>query len=78
VKGATTDKRQVDEFVAVPHTPSVGIQELREAERAFHQGEGSRQRRIYAVATRKITPPSSHRTTSRNRERRLRSPSRTR
>jgi len=78
VRGAVIEKRPVDESTAVPRTPSVGIQELREAERAFLQDRDVQQRRIYAVATRRITPPPTHRTTGRNRERHQRSPSKIR
>jgi len=75
VRGAVNDKRLIDESVGIA---SVGIQELREAERAFHQDRDVQQRRIYAVATRRITTLPTHRTTGRNRERHQRSPSKTR
>jgi len=53
------------------HNSSVGIQELREAERQFHQRQGSsehrsqvvRQRRVYAIATCRNTPRGIRRTT---------------
>jgi len=52
------------------HTTSVSIQELREAERQFHQRQDSserrsnavQQRRVYAVAVRRITPQLIRRT----------------
>jgi len=69
-----------------PHSPSVGIQELRKAERRLHQRQSSaerrsqvvRQRRVYAVATHRSTPPGIHRTTSNVRDTRQRSRSRSR
>jgi len=71
VRDAGSDKYISNTSTVTLHSPSVGIQELREAERQFHQSKGVterrsqvvQQRRVYAVATLRITPQRIRRTT---------------
>jgi len=86
VRDAVSDKYIFNVSTVTPHGPSVGIQELREAERQFHQSQGVterrsqvvQQRRVYAVATRRITPQRIRRTTDNIRDKHQRSRSRPR
>jgi len=86
VKESGSDKYTSNASAVNPHSPSVGIQELREAERQFHQRQGLserrsqvvQQRRVYAFATRRSTPQRIRRTTDNVRDTHQRSRSRSR
>jgi len=86
VRESGSDNYTSNNPIVNPHSPSVSIQELREAERRFHQRQCSavrrsqviRQRRVYAVATHRNTPSGRRPSTSNVRDTRQRSRSRSR
>jgi len=70
VRDAGIDKRRTSTSAVSLHCPKVDIQELREAERLFHQSQGvierlqgAQQRKVYAVAKRRILPQRIRRVT---------------
>jgi len=85
VRDAGSDKGRTTTSAVSLHSPMVDIQELRETERLFHQSQGVierpqvvQQRRVYAVATRRIPPQRIRRATDNLRDKHQRSPSRPR
>jgi len=84
VRESGSDKYISNASSVNPHSPSVGIQELREAERQFHQRQDLserrsqvvQQRKVYAVAISRITPQRIRRTGDNIRDKHQRSRSR--